>query len=86
MCTKPSHCQHAGKERKKEEKEKEQKTLSGCRVFNFTSMVYLTQAHKVKETISISFFKYGKQNLIQTAYNELNFPAPSSSMRVKIYY
>ena len=49
------------KEKKKKEKRKEQKTLSGCRVINFTGMVHLTQVHKVKESVSVSFFKYGKQ-------------------------
>jgi hypothetical protein len=63
--------------KKKRRKSKEQKTLPGHRVFNFTSMVYLTQVHKLKETISVSFFKYGKQKPYITAYNELNFPAPS---------
>jgi hypothetical protein len=46
---------------KKKRKEKKRKTLSRRRVCNFTSMVYLTQFLKLRETNSVSFFKYGKQ-------------------------
>jgi hypothetical protein len=58
-CTKPSHSWERKTKRRKR-KEEYRKLIQDV-VFNYIRRVHLTQAHKLKETVSVPFFKYGKQ-------------------------